>query len=275
MWEGRSNSIRFPWYPGHEVSGIVEEVGSDVTEFVPGDPVAVWVTERGFSEYVAVKAEYCLPAGDVPLELALAEPLACAVNAVELTDPRLGDDVVIIGAGFMGSLVQKLVNLKGPRHVVVADTRRDALDRALALGATRAVDVTSESLPEVVRELTGGRGADVAMEVTGFQAPLQALGEVTRMSGTVAIVGYHQGGSRQVDLAAWNWNAFRIVNAHFRDVSTIMRGMRIGMRLLTAGRFEMADLVTHRYALDEIGDAFAIAHEKPQGFIKSTVRVDG
>ncbi len=273
MWEGRSDSIEFPWYPGHEVSGVVEQTGADVLEFAPGDPVAVWVTERGFSEYVAVKAEYCLPAGDVPLDLALAEPLACAVNAVELTDPRLGDDVVIIGAGFMGCLVQKLVALRGPRHLIVADTRRDALDRALAQGATRAVDVTRESLPEVVRELTGGRGADVGMEVTGLQQPLEALGEVTRMSGTVAIVGYHQGGTRQIDLATWNWNAFRIVNAHFREVSTIMRGMRIGMRLLTAGRIDLADLVTHRYPLDEIGDAFAIAHEKPQGFVKSTVCV--
>ena len=274
MWEGRSDSIEFPWYPGHEVSGVVEQAGADVSEFAPGDPVAVWVTERGFSDYVAVKAEYCLPAGDVPLDLALAEPLACAVNAVELTDPRLGDDVVIVGAGFMGSLVQKLVALRGPRHVIVADTRRDALERALALGATRAVDVSRESLAEVVNEVTAGRGADIAMEVTGFQAPLAALGEVTRMSGTVAIVGYHQGGTRQINLADWNWNAFRIVNAHFREVSTIMRGMRIGMRLLTAGRIELGDLVTHRYGLDEIGDAFAIAHEKPEGFIKSTVCVD-
>jgi L-iditol 2-dehydrogenase len=274
MWEGRSDSIEFPWYPGHEVSGIVEDVGKDVRDFVPGDPVAVWVTERGFSEYVAVKAEYCLPAGGVPLDLALAEPLACSVNAVELTDPRLGDDVVIIGAGFMGSLVQKLVHLRGPRHVIVADTRTDALERALVLGATRVVDVTSESLSDVVMEVTGGRGADISMEVTGFQAPLVAMGEVTRMSGTVAIVGYHQGGTRSLPLADWNWNAFRIVNAHFREVSTIMRGMRIGMRLLTAGRIDLADLVTHRYALDEIGNAFAIAHEKPQGFIKSTVTVD-
>jgi len=77
-----------------------------------------------------VKAEYCFPANDVPLDLALAEPLACAVNAVELANLSLSDDVVIIGAGFIGNLVQKLVQLKGPRHVIVADTRPDALERA-------------------------------------------------------------------------------------------------------------------------------------------------
>ena len=67
----------------------------------------------GFAEYVAVKARYCFPAGDVPLDEVLAEPLACAVNAVELANLSLSDDIVIIGAGFMGNLVQKLVALQG------------------------------------------------------------------------------------------------------------------------------------------------------------------
>ena len=81
QWEGKAG-INYPHYPGHEVSGIVEKVGSNVQSFQPGDKVGAWVTSRGFAEYVAVKAEYCFPAGDVPLDLALAEPLACAVNAV-------------------------------------------------------------------------------------------------------------------------------------------------------------------------------------------------
>ncbi|HYX84393.1 MAG TPA: alcohol dehydrogenase catalytic domain-containing protein, partial [Gaiellales bacterium] len=110
MWEGRTER-EFPILPGHEVSGIVAEVGAEVGAPRPGDRVAVWVTERGFSEYVAVKAAYCLPAGDVPLELALAEPLACAVNAVDLAGIRLGDDVLVVGAGFMGSLVLRLAAL--------------------------------------------------------------------------------------------------------------------------------------------------------------------
>ncbi len=108
MWVGDAG-ISYPRFPGHEVSGTVERVGAGVSEFVPGDPVAAWVTERGFAEYVTVREEHCFPAAGVPLELALAEPLACAVNAVELAAPALGDDVVIIGAGFMGNLVQKLV----------------------------------------------------------------------------------------------------------------------------------------------------------------------
>lgn len=270
QWEGKA-SINYPHYPGHEVSGVVEKVGSKVQTFEPGDKVGAWVTSRGFAEYVSVKAEYCFPAGEVPLDLALAEPLACAVNAVELANLSLADDVVIIGAGFMGNLVQKLVKLKGPRHLIVADTRPDVLERAEKMGATRAVNVRTESLPDVVKELTGGQGADVSFEATGAQAPLTMLGEVTRMSGKVVIVGFHQGGMRELPLAYWNWMAFEILNAHFREISTILRGMRIGMRLLTSGRLALDDLVTHRFQLNDINQAFLTAFEKPEGFVKSTV----
>jgi threonine dehydrogenase-like Zn-dependent dehydrogenase len=275
MWAGTAGNSVFPRTPGHEVSGIVEQVGAQVTTFKPGDKVGVWVTGRGFAEYVAVKAEYALPAGDVPLDLALAEPLACAVNTVELANISLGDDVVIVGAGFMGNLVQKLVDLQGPRHLIVADSRADALDRARQLGATHVVNVKNESLPQIVKELTGGRGADVSFEVTGVQAPLLILGDVTRMSGKVVIVGYHQGGRREIPLAQWNWMAFQVLNAHFREDATIMRGMRIGMRLLTSGRLKLDGLISHHFALPEINQAFEIAHTKPLGFVKSTVAIEG
>ena len=271
IWEGKG-SAPLPWFPGHEVSGIVERVGGDVAGLSAGQPVAVWTTTRGFAEFVAVKAEYCLPADGLPLDLALAEPVACAVNAVELARVSLGDDVVLIGAGFMGNLVQKLIALRGPRQLIVADTRGDALARAGRLGATRTVDVTAESLVDVVQGLTDG-GADISFEVTGVQAPLLLLHDVTRMSGKLVIVGFHQGGVREIPLADWNWNAFEIVNAHFREVATIMRGMRIGMRLLTSGRLDVSDLVTHRYPLADIGRAFEAAYEKPDGFVKATVAV--
>ena len=271
MWEGKVASQMYPRYPGHEVSGIVADVGKDVQGLAPGDRVAVWAPGRGFAEYVIVKSRYCFPAGDLPLDLALAEPLACAVNTVELANVSLSDDVVIIGAGFMGNLVQKLVALQGPRRLIVADTREDALQRALQLGATHVVNPAKESLPETVKSLTDGQGADVSFEVVGAQAPLNLLGDVTRMSGKVVIVGFHQGEPRQIPLGYWNWMAFQILNAHFREEATILRGMRIGMRLLTSGRLSLEDLVTHRFGLGDINKAFLAAHEKPEGFVKSTI----
>jgi L-iditol 2-dehydrogenase len=271
MYAGLAGHATYPWRPGHEVSGTVEKAGTEVRSFAPGDKVAAWVTERGYGEYVAVKSAYLFDASGLPPELALGEPLACAVNAVELAAPLMGDDVAIIGAGFMGHLVQKLVQLKGAGRIFVADARADALKRAESFGATTLVDIKRDSLADVVMEATGGVGVDVTFEVTGVQAAIESVGGFTRMSGTVAIVGYHQGEPRSIPLGQWNWMAYRLVNAHFRDVAVILKGMRAGMRLLTSGRLAMDDLVTHRFSLDEIDAAFRAAMEKPEGFVKATV----
>ena len=77
--------------------------------------------------------------------------------------------------------------------------------------------------------------------------------------------------AREVPLAFWNWMAFTIVNAHFRELSTIMRGMTIGMRLLADGVLSMDGLVTHRYPLDQINEAFATLRDKPPGFAKAVI----
>ena len=271
IYQGAAGHASYPWRPGHEVSGVVERAGERVAAPAPGDPVAAFVTTAGYGEYVAVPATHCFPAGDVALELALGEPLACAVNAVELAGIALADDVVIVGAGFMGQLALRLVQLRGPRRVIVADTRDDALARAAAAGATATVNPAREPLADLVRELTDGAGADVTVEFTGTQGALEVIGSCTRMSGTLVIAGYHQGPPRQVPLADWNWNAFRIANAHFRDQATILRGMRAGMRLVTSGRLSLEGLVTHRFPLATIDEAFRTAIEKPEGFVKATV----
>jgi threonine dehydrogenase-like Zn-dependent dehydrogenase len=270
IWEGRNPLEHYPRYIGHEVSGTVEAIGPQVDTLKPGDPVGIWVVEWGYAEYVVVKAIHCYPAGEVPLELALAEPLACAVNTVELAHPSLGDDVVILGAGFMGNLVQKLVMLQGPRRILVADPRPDALERAGSLGADRLVDTSTQNLAKEVKAWTEGQGADIAFEVAGTQASLQALGEVTRMSGKVVIVGYHPG-ERHIPLGHWNWMAFQILNAHFREVPVILRGMQRGMRYLTSGRLSLDGLVSHRFLLTEINQAFQTACDKPEGFVKATI----
>jgi L-iditol 2-dehydrogenase len=269
-WTGRSE----PTYPlplGHEVSGTVAELGVGVDSLAVGDPVGVWVPSHGYAEFVVAQATHCFPAGDAALDTVLAEPLGCAVNAVEIADVRLGDDVVLVGAGFMGHLVQQLVMLRGARQVVVADTRRDALDRAAELGATSTVDVGREDLADAVSALTEGNLADVCFECTGTQAALEGVGTVTRMSGKLVLVGFHQGPPRSVPLGWWNWMAYDVRNAHFRDMPTILRGMEVGMRLLRAGRIDLADHVTHRFELGHIDDGFETATAKPEGFVKATV----
>ena len=268
-WAGVSGTD-FPRRIGHEVTGVVA-ASDEPSPFAPGDPVAVWTLGSGYAEQVSAPLDACRALGTFPVDLGLLEPVACAVNAVELADVRLADDVVVVGAGFMGSLVQQLVALRGPRSVTVVDRRPDVLDLARRLGATRAVDSRHESAAEVVAEVTDGRGADVTFEVTGVQGGLDAVADLTRMSGKVVLVGFHQGAPRTLALGHWNWMAYDLRNAHFREPATIMRGMDVAGRLLAAGRLDLASLVTHRFALEDIDEAFATAVAKPEGFVKAVV----
>jgi L-iditol 2-dehydrogenase len=270
VWTGRA-SEELPAAIGHEVAGVIAEPGPGVGTLRTGDHVVAWVQGGGFADEVVVEQRRCVRVRpDLPYP-AVAEPLSCVVNAVELAAPALGDDVVIVGAGYMGNLLQLVTALKGPRTITVADVRADALERATALGATRAVDTTAESLADAVDELTGGRGADVTYEVTGVEAGLALAGHVTRMSGKLCIVGYHQGPPRSIDLGHWNWMAFQLVNAHFRDPDTIMAGMRAGMRLVDAGILDASPLVTHTYPLAIVAEAFETAAARPPGFVKAVV----
>jgi threonine dehydrogenase-like Zn-dependent dehydrogenase len=270
LWTGKAVE-QLPAAIGHEVAGVVEDVGADVTTLRTGDRVAAWVEGGGFAEAAVVEERLCIPVAAGVTYAAVAEPLACIVNSVELAAPALADDIVIIGAGYMGNLLQLVSALKGPRTVTVADIRPDALERARSLGATRVVDTARESLADAVREVTDGRGADVTYEVTGTGPGLALAGDVTRMSGKLCIVGYHQGGERSIPLATWNWMAFELVNAHFRDIDTIMRGMRAGMRLVNAGVLDVAPLVTDTFGLGEIEAAFQRAAAKPDGFVKAVI----
>ena len=270
LWLGKEPA-KLPAAIGHEIAGVVEEVGADVTAPSVDERIAAWIEEGGFAEHAVVEARHCVPVADGIDYPAVAEPLACVVNAVELAAPALADDLVIIGAGYMGSLLQLVTALKGPRSITVADVRPDALERASALGATRVVNTANESLVEVVSDVTGGKGSDVTFEVTGINGGLDLAGDATRMSGKICIVGYHQGGSRTIPLGHWNWMAFQIVNAHFREIETIMRGMRAGMRLVNSGALDPSPLASNFYPLTSIDEAFETAEAKPQRFTKAVI----
>jgi threonine dehydrogenase-like Zn-dependent dehydrogenase len=274
VWRGKTDQ-QLPVPLGHETAGIVLDVGKDVTTVAPGSAVACWVEGGGFAEAVLTQERFCLRVDGASPHPAIAEPLSCVVNSVGLAAPQLGDDVVIVGAGFMGNLLQLTVQLRGPRTVTVVDIRREALDRAASLGATHTIDSSADNLGEMIAEITGGGGADVTFEVTGTTRGLELAETATRMSGKLAIVGYHQGGTRAIRLGHWNWMAFDIVNAHFRDKDTILAGMRTGLRLLSAGKLDVTPLLTHFYPLDAVGEAFQAAATKPAGFVKAVIQPNG
>ncbi len=270
LWLGHAPG-KLPMFIGHEPAGVVAEIGEEVTTLRPGDHVVAWVPDGGFAEQVVAEAGWCVPIRPDVAFPAIAEPLGCAVNTVELAQPRLGDDVVIVGGGFMATLIQLLSRRKGARSVTVISASEATRARALTLGATHAL-APDQPADDIIARI--GAAADVVYEVTGDPQRLVLAGDLTRMSGTLCIAGYHQSGegNRTVPLARWNHLAFTIVNAHFRNLDTILSGMRVAVRLLEAGAIDLAALSPQHFALNDIDAAFAAAAAREPDFVKAVVQ---
>lgn len=261
---------------GHEPAGIVREVGPGITAVKVGDRVTGRL-EPSFAEYVvADEADLAILPDNVPYSLGLGEPLGCIVEAERRTGARLGDRVAVVGLGFMGLTMLGLMARRGPSQLVAIDVRRDALDKALELGADEAHQ--AEEVPDRYRltEFTNWetQGAfDVVVEASGTQAGLSLASELVRAHGVLSIVGYHQGGLRSVDVAMWNWKAIDVVNAHVRRRADLAKATKAGLDLIASGRFSFAPLVTHHFRLDELDAAFAALRDKPPGFVKAVIDV--
>jgi threonine dehydrogenase-like Zn-dependent dehydrogenase len=267
-----------PGYPhrfGHEPMGVVVAVGPDVTHFSEGDRVT-GLFQGAYADLCEEKEDVLLPVPDeVAEENALGEPLACLVNAQRRTPIELADRVALIGLGYMGLGMLQLLKLRGPSQIMAIDVREEARTAAMALGADEAYDPSQ--LPDEFKLTNFGdwqsdRGFDVVVEGSGTQPALTLAGEMVRAHGVLSILGYHQGGPRQVEVGMWNWKAIDVVNAHVRRRADLMESMRIGLELTAKGLIDLGALVTHRYSLDEVDRAYSDLQEKPPGFIKAVVR---
>jgi 2-desacetyl-2-hydroxyethyl bacteriochlorophyllide A dehydrogenase len=198
---------------GHEVGGIVRAIGAEVTHVQPGDAVALdtsvacttcfYCRENlpfmcrsrtsvgaGFSEYNVVPASvvFPLPEGVSAETGALAEPLSCAMHAVDRGELRPTATAAIIGAGALGLLVLVVAKLRGATKVVVSDPEPARRELAQHFGASRVVDPFQEDLVAVARDMTHGRGVDCAFEAVGAQATLEQALELPRPGGTLVQV---------------------------------------------------------------------------------------
>ncbi len=270
--DGVSN---YPYRFGHEPVGVVESIGPGVNGLAEGDRVT-GLFQKAFSDLCIARKEEVLRVPDgVPDESALGEPLACLVNAQRRTPVQLADRVALVGLGYMGLGLLQLMKLRGPSKIVAIDIRDEARAKATELGADEVYhpsDVPEEYFLTEFQDWDSGRGLDVVVEASGSQSGLTLAGKLVRAHGVLSILGYHQGGDRQVDVQMWNWKAIDVVNAHVRRVEDLMESMRIGLALEEKGLIDLGILVTHRFGLDEVDQAYAALRDKPEGFIKAVVR---
>ena len=272
-WEGRE-WFRYPLCPGqlgHEAWGVVDEVGPDVRTVRPGERVAM-ISENAYAEFDVAKEDSLVP---LPESLAgqpfPAEPLGCAMNILRRCEIRAGDRVAIVGIGFLGSILTRLVTGAGGSVIAIA-RKRAALDTAHAMGASLAVLMDDHwKVIEAVRTATGGRFCDVVIECAGKQWPLDLAAEITRERGRLVVAGYHQDGPRQVNMQLWNWRGIDVVNAHERDPRVYLRGMNEAVSAVESGLLDPTPLYTHTFPLDRLDAALEMTRNRPEGFMKALV----
>jgi len=268
--DGEFPPTPYPIVPGHEFAGEVAAVGAGVTDFREGMRVAVdpslfcghcefcrrnrgnlcqnWgaigdTVNGAFAEYVAVPAKnaYLLPDNVSLREAALIEPLSCAVHGIHRLDPRLGDTVLIVGAGTMGLLLLQLALRGGASRVAMLDLNTRRLDVAETLGAAR----TATEIEALIEHEP--LGFDCVIDATGVPRAIETAFGAVRRGGKLMIFGVAPGD------ASVSLSPFRIYNDEITVVGTmaLLFTFAHAIDLLQAGAVDARAMLTHGLSLDE------------------------
>ncbi len=285
---GIRRNVRFPMIVGHEPSAIVAEVGPGVTQYKEDDEVIVQplghcglcencrlgnthycdnafvcggdgpedVRDGAFAEFMLTKESslYHKPAGVSFDAAAVTEPLAGAWKGViDYSQMRLADDVVIIGAGGIGLCCLLVAKAAGAAHLIAIDPSAYARDRALALGATHAVDPVSEDAKHRVYEIIP-RGPDLIIEAAGAIEAVRLMVDLRRRGTKWNVFGITTHETFELDGGLTHFLEGRM-DASF---GTTTLAMAQSIRLMETGLVDTEQLISHRFPLSRIDDAIEI-----------------
>jgi threonine 3-dehydrogenase len=274
-----SRTIPVPMAVGHEYCGEIVEIGSEVAGLAPGDRVSgeghitcgycrncragrrhlcrntlgVGVNRPGsFAEYLSIPAfnAFKLPDSIDDDTASILDPLGNAVHTA-LAFNVVGEDVLITGAGPIGLMAVAVVRFVGARHVVITDVNDYRLDLARKLGATRALNVSRESIDDAMRDLGMQEGFDVGLEMSGNATALREMLRTMHHGGSVAMLGIP---SEQVAID-WNEVIFKgltIKGIYGREMFETWYKMA---SLLQSG-LDLRPIVTHHFAARDFERGF-------------------
>jgi threonine 3-dehydrogenase len=267
---------------GHEFVGDVVAVGENVTGFAPGDLVSgeghlvcgrcrncmagrrhlcahtegVGVTRTGaFAEYIALPMTNVWHHGkNIDRDVAsIFDPFGNATHTA-LAFPVLGEDVLITGAGPIGMMAAAVVRHAGARHVVITDVNPARLELARRMNVTRAVDVRTEKLPDVQKELHMEEGFDVGLEMSGNAAALRDMLANMAHGGRIALLGIPP----EEFAIDWNqvvFNMLTIKGIYGREMYETWYAMTV----MVQSGLDISPVITHHFGHEEHEEAFATA----------------
>ncbi|MFA9431836.1 zinc-binding alcohol dehydrogenase [Egicoccus sp. AB-alg2] len=269
---------------GYQEVGEVVEVADDVAALGPGDVVfGIW----GHVSEAVVPVEKVdrqrLPAGLDPVHGVFSRLGAIALNAVLGAEVHLGEDVAVFGQGVIGLLATRLTVLSGGR-VLAVDAIPGRRELALGMGAAEvfAVD-TPGGAASAMRDHTGGRGVDAAIELSGSHHALHEAVRSVGADGTVVAAGFYQGEASGLRLGEeFHHNRVRIVASQIGGTPSALgprwdhaRLVAVFMAAVGDGRVEVAPLVSHVVDAADVADAFARLDTDPASVLQMVLRFPG
>ena len=273
-----AGSYAFPIKYGYAATGRVLDTGSGVENLSPGDPVFV---HHPHQEIFVVPAQMPvrLPDDLDPVLGVFSANLETALNVVHDTPLRLGETALIFGQGVIGLLVSLLLKLAGAGPVLVVDPIEERRKLALAAGADGAF--APGGLNDLVMEITGGRGADVAVETSGTGAALQSAIDAVATEGTVVVASWY--GTKPVTLALgghFHRGRVRLRSSQVGRIDPALlarwdRARRMDTVLGLLGRLELRDFISHCIPLEEAPQAYALLDERPEEALQVILTYEG
>ena len=279
--EWAQNTIPVPMTVGHEFVGVITEVGPEVSGFKVGDRVSgeghitcghcrncragrrhlcrktlgVGVNRTGaFAEYLAIPASnaFKIPNNITDDMAAIFDPFGNATHTA-LSFDLIGEDVLITGAGPIGAMAAAIAKHVGARNVVITDVNDFRLELAKKMGATRTVNVSRESLKDVMKEVDMHEGFDVGLEMSGNDMAFRSMLECMNHGGKIAMLGI-PGKDTLID---WNQVIFKgliIKGIYGREMYETWYKM---VAMLQSG-LDISPIITHRFKIDDFQQGFDI-----------------
>jgi L-iditol 2-dehydrogenase len=286
--------VKPPVIIGHEAAGVISKTGANVKHLHEGDRVAIgadvpcgmcdWCRNGlgnncptnyavgyqipgAFAEYMRLP-KLMMEEGPVTVipdslsfeEAALAEPLACAINGLELVNVSLGKTVVILGLGPIGCMMIDLARAMGAAKIICVQRSRRRIEIARQYGADRYVSTEETDPLAAVLEETGGRGADVVVASCGSVEAHEQAVEMVGHRGYVNLFGGLGKDVRPMSLLSnkVHYRECFITGSH----GSVPRQHKLAVTLIATGRVRVKPLITHRFPLEQIGCAFQVAESR-------------
>lgn len=290
IFRGRKTAgVRYPSILGHEFAGEIVDTGGN-GDFSCGEAVAVcpaipcghcdyckrgyenicqnltaigYEIDGAFAEYIRIPARaiearnvFRIPESLSWEKAALVEPLSCVLNGQEKIGIEVGDTVVVLGSGPIGLLHIKLARLSGAHRVIVSEPSASRREAAIAAGADIAVDPVSEDLQAVVRAHTKGLGADKLIVAIGVAKLANDALSLVRHRGRVSLfAGFSSAEMATMDVNLIHYNELVVTGSFGLNRLQFEKSLD----MIAAGRIEVDSMLTHRFALEDIGAALETA----------------